>query len=120
MGVGLLLGAHVVGYGTSLTDLAVMGALTGAVLGPAQAMALPRPGTPPLGLGRRDAGPLGDRLGRHHQPPASPSSEQFTLFGASGAVTVTALLGILLHLLLPRPRRRHRRTRPRRPDGDPS
>ena len=25
--------------------------------------------------------------------------EQFTLFGASGAITVTALLGILLHLL---------------------
>src|SRR5687768_451772 len=42
MGIGLLLGAVVVDYGTSLADLAVMGALTGLVLGPAQALALPR------------------------------------------------------------------------------
>ena len=33
MGVGLLLGATVVGFRTSLADLAVMGALTGLVLG---------------------------------------------------------------------------------------
>ena len=42
MGAGLLLGASTVGYGTSLADLALMGALTGLVLGPAQALALPR------------------------------------------------------------------------------
>src|SRR5687767_4975130 len=41
MGVGLLLGAWTVGYGTSVADLALMGALTGLVLGPAQALALP-------------------------------------------------------------------------------
>ncbi|WP_329001008.1 hypothetical protein OHA18_42075 [Kribbella sp. NBC_00709] len=41
MGAGLLLGAATVGYGTSLGDLALMGALTGIVLGPAQALALP-------------------------------------------------------------------------------
>jgi hypothetical protein len=29
---------------------------------------------------------------------------QFTVFGASGAATVTALLGILLHALLPTPK----------------
>src|SRR3954463_3800891 len=34
MGAGLLLGAAVVGYGTSLADLALMGALTGLILGP--------------------------------------------------------------------------------------
>jgi hypothetical protein len=42
MGLGLLLGAVTVGYDTSLADLALMGALTGLVLGPAQALALPR------------------------------------------------------------------------------
>src|SRR6185437_10838549 len=41
MGVGLLLGATVVGFRTSLTDVAVMGALTGVVLGLAQTVALP-------------------------------------------------------------------------------
>src|SRR4051812_43638541 len=34
MGLGLLLGAVTVGYGTSLGDLALMAALTGLVLGP--------------------------------------------------------------------------------------
>src|SRR6476620_11731212 len=41
MGLGLLIGATVVGFGTDLADLAVMGALTGISLGIAQAMALP-------------------------------------------------------------------------------
>jgi hypothetical protein len=36
MGVGLLLGAWVVGYGTSLGELALMGAITGIPLGVAQ------------------------------------------------------------------------------------
>src|SRR3954466_13162368 len=41
MGIGLLLGAAAVGYRTSLADLAVMGAVTGLLLGAAQASALP-------------------------------------------------------------------------------
>src|SRR3954471_1579749 len=41
MALGLLLGAVAVDYGTSLADLVVMGALTGVVLGIAQALALP-------------------------------------------------------------------------------
>ena len=59
-------GAHAVGFGTTLADLALMGAITGLLLGAAQALALPRPSTAPLGLGRRDAGALGPRLDRHH------------------------------------------------------
>jgi hypothetical protein len=43
MGVGLLLGAIAVGFGTTLADLAAMGALTGLVLGVAQTVALPYP-----------------------------------------------------------------------------
>src|SRR5881227_3072243 len=41
MGLGLLLGAAAVGYRTSLADLALMGAITGLLLGTAQAAALP-------------------------------------------------------------------------------
>jgi hypothetical protein len=100
MGLGLLLGAVVVGYETSLADLALMGALTGLVLGPAQALAMPR----------------GTRL-RWTWAAAMPAlwalgwtattlggiavEEQFTVFGAYGAITFSALSGLLLLLLLP-------------------
>ena len=103
MGLGLLLGATVVRFQTSLLDVAVMGALTGVVLGVAQTLALPahtRRGwwwaaaTPPLWA-----------LGWTVTTLAGiPVEEQFTIFGASGAVTFSALSGLLLYgLLLPRP-----------------
>ena len=41
LGAGLMLGSWTVDYGTSLGELAAMGALTGLVLGLAQALALP-------------------------------------------------------------------------------
>ena len=100
MGLGLLLGAVTVDYQTSLPDLALMGALTGLVLGPAQALALPR----------------GTRL-RWVWAAAMPAlwalgwttttlggitvDEQFTVYGAYGAVTFSALSGLLLLRLLP-------------------
>ena len=100
MSVGLLLGAVTVGYRTSLPDLALMGALTGLVFGPAQALALPR----------------GTRL-RWVWAAAMPAlwalgwtattlggiavEEQFTVYGAYGAVTFSALSGLLLLRLLP-------------------
>jgi hypothetical protein len=100
MGLGLLLGAVVVGYETSLADLALMGALTGLVLGPAQALALPRstrlrwvwaatmPALWALGWTATTLGGIA-------------VEEQFTVFGAYGAVTFSALSGLLLHVLLP-------------------
>lgn len=100
MGLGLLLGASVVGYRTSLADLALMGALTGIVLGPAQALALPRhtdlrrawaaamPALWALGWTVTTVGGIG-------------VDKQFTIFGAYGAVTFSALSGLLLHRLLP-------------------
>ena len=100
MGAGLLLGATVVGFGTSLADVAVMGALTGAVLGVAQTVALPA-------QTRRRwwwavAMPLLWPLGWIVTTLAGiPVEEQFTIFGASGAVTFSALSGILLQQLLP-------------------
>ena len=73
MGLGLLFGATVVGFGTSLADLAVMGALTGLLLGVAQTLALPARTRYRLGVGRRDAAALGARLDRHHARRESPS-----------------------------------------------
>ena len=101
MSAGLLLGASVVGYGTSLADLALMGALTGLVLGPAQALALPR-GT------RRwvwaAALPALWALGWTVTTLGGISVEQqFTVFGAYGAITFSALSGLLLQALLPSP-----------------
>jgi hypothetical protein len=100
MGLGLLLGATAVGFRTSLADLAAMGALTGVVLGVAQALALPA-------RTRRRwwwavAMPLLWALGWTITTLARiPVEEQFTIFGASGAVTFSALSGLLLYRLLP-------------------
>jgi hypothetical protein len=100
MGLGLVLGAATVGYSTSLGDLVLMGALTGLVLGPAQALALPR----------------GTRL-RWTWAAAVPAlwalgwtattlggidvDEQWTVFGTYGAITFSAVSGVLLFRLLP-------------------
>ena len=100
MGAGLLLGAVVVGYDTSLGDLALMGALTGLVLGAAQALALPRgtrmrwvwaaamPALWALGWTTTTLGGIA-------------VDKQFTVFGAYGAVAFSALSGLLLLWLLP-------------------
>jgi hypothetical protein len=102
MGLGLLLGATAVEFQTSLADLAVMGALTGVVLGVAQAVALPTQ------TRRRwwwaAAMPHLWALGWMVTTLARiPVEEQVTIFGATGAVTFSALSGLLLYgLLLPR------------------
>ena len=100
MGLGLLLGAVVVGYRTSLPDLALMGALTGLVLGPAQALALPHgtrwrwawaaalPALWALGWTTTTLGGIA-------------VDQQFTVYGAYGAITFSALSGLLLLCLLP-------------------
>jgi len=100
MGLGLLLGAVTVGYDTDLADLALMGALTGLVLGLAQALALPRrtrvrwvwaAALPVLWALGWTATTLG----------GIAVEEQFTVYGAYGAITFSALSGLLLLLLLP-------------------
>jgi hypothetical protein len=100
MGLGLLLGAVTVGYETSLADLVLMGALTGVVLGVAQALALPRQ------IHRRwawaAAMPALWALGWTVTTLGGISVDhQFTIFGAYGALTFSALSGVLLHYLLP-------------------
>jgi hypothetical protein len=99
MGAGLLLGASVVGFGTSLGDLAIMGALTGVPLGLAQAAALP------ASARRRGlwaaALPLLWALGWTMTTVIGVDVEaQYTIFGSAGAVTVSALSGLLLQHLL--------------------
>src|SRR4051794_14181384 len=100
MGLGLLLGAAAVGYRTSLTDLAVMGAITGLLLGAAQAAALSSrvhhrwawaAAMPVLWA----LGWTTTTLGGIHV------EEQFTVYGAYGAIPFPALSGLLLHFLLP-------------------
>jgi hypothetical protein len=98
MGIGLLVGAWVVGYGTSLGELALMGAITGIPLGAAQAYLL------------RDrlanawvwaaAMPLLWALGWTVTTAGGISvDQQFAVFGAYGAITFMALSGILLDRL---------------------
>ena len=100
MGLGLLLGATAVDFRTSLADLAAMGALTGLLLGIAQTLALPA-------QTRRRSWwavmmPLLWAVGWTITTLAGiPVDEQFTIFGASGAVTFSALSGLLLNRLLP-------------------
>ncbi len=100
MGLGLLLGAALVGYDTALGDLVLMGALTGLVLGPAQALALPR-GTR-LRWTWAAAVPVLWGLGWAVTTLGGIDvEEQWTVFGAYGAITFSALSGLLLLQLLP-------------------
>jgi hypothetical protein len=101
MSTGLALAAAAVDYRTSLPDLALMGILNGLILGLAQALALPR------GLGRRRwiwaaSMPALWSLGWTVTALAKIAvDQQFIVFGASGAVVVTAITGLLLNRLLP-------------------
>ena len=95
LGTGLLLGAPAVGYGTSLPQLALTGAITGVPLGVAQALALP------AGIRRRwawaAAVPALWALGWTVTALAGVDVErQYTTFGATGALVFSLLSGLLL------------------------
>jgi hypothetical protein len=100
MGLGLLLGSWVVDYSTSLADLAVMGALTGLVLGTAQAVALP-PRTAHRWLWAAAVPALWALSWVVTTLAGIHVEDQFTIVGVSGAFTFSALSGLLLHRLLP-------------------
>ena len=77
-----------------------MGALTGLVLGVAQAVALPR--ATRLRWVWAAAMPVLWALGWTTTTLGGIAvDQQFTVFGAYGAMTFSALSGLLLHLLLP-------------------
>ena len=100
MGLGLLLGAAAVGYQTALGDLVLMGALTGLVLGPAQALVLPR-GTRLRWLWAAAVPPLWALGWTATTLGGIDVDRQWTTFGAYGAITFSALSGLLLLRLLP-------------------
>jgi hypothetical protein len=98
MGIGLLAGAWVVGYGTSVGELAAMGALAGLPVGVAQAFLLRdrvarawvwAVAMPPLWV-----------LGWTVTAAAGVGVDsQYAVFGAFGAITFMALSGVLLDRL---------------------
>jgi hypothetical protein len=100
MGSGLLVGAWAVGYRTSLSDLVLMGAITGVVLGIAQAVALP--GAARHRWAWAAAMPVLWALGWTATTLGGIDVDrQFTVFGAYGAITFSALSGLLLHRVVP-------------------
>ncbi|MFF6774099.1 hypothetical protein ACFY8W_11090 [Streptomyces sp. NPDC012637] len=100
-GLGLLLGSTLVGHRTDLASLALMGAVEGVLLGAAQAWALPR------GAARRPwlwavAMPALWAAGWTVTTLAGVGVDaRFTVFGATGALTFSALSGVLLDGILP-------------------
>ena len=112
MGIGLLVGAWAVGYGTSLGELALMGVITGIPLGAAQAYLLR--GRVANAWVWAAAMPLLWALGWTVTTAAGIDVErQFADFGALGAITFMALSGIAAG---PAPRRHRRRTGPAAPN----
>ena len=121
MGIGLMVGAWVVGYGTSLGELALMGFITGIPLGAAQAYLL-RDRLANAWLWAA-AMPILWALGWTVTTAGGIDvDQQFAVFGAYGAITFMALSGVLLDRLRattpappPNPTRR-----PRSPSSHPA
>ena len=95
LSVGLAVGAALVGYATGLGDLAVQGAVSGPAVGLAQAVVLrPRIGRVafawPVHLAATWAAgwTITTAIGVQ-------VDEQFTVFGSTGAIVVTALTAVL-------------------------
>jgi hypothetical protein len=95
--VGLAAGAALVGYDTGLGALALMGSVSGAVLGAAQGLVLVRDGRRRLALAWAAAMPVLFALGWCATSAAGIGvDEQFTVFGAAGAVVFMLLSGFVL------------------------
>jgi hypothetical protein len=95
--VGLAAGAALVGYGTDLASLALMGLVSGAMLGGAQGLVLAREGRRDLALPWAVAMPVLFALGWCASTGIGISvDDQFTVFGAAGAILFTLLSGLLL------------------------
>ena len=103
LGVGLAAGATAVGYGTALSDLVIQGLICGATVGIAQSVVIARNDTRSRGRSRAwlvYAWPahlsLAWALGWTLTTLVGVQVEdQFTVFGAAGAITVTALTSVL-------------------------
>ncbi len=100
--VGLAAGAALVGYDTDLGDLAVMGLVSGAVLGAAQGLVLAREGHRDLAVPWVMAMPVLFALGWCATTAIGVDvEEQYTVFGAAGAVLFMLLSGLVLARFMP-------------------
>jgi hypothetical protein len=100
--VGLAAGAALVGYDTDLGSLAVMGLVSGAVLGGAQGLVLAREGRRELALPWAVAMPVLFALGWSVASATGIGvDDQFTVFGAGGATLFMLLSGLLLARFTP-------------------
>ncbi len=94
---GLAVGAALVGYDTDLVALAAMGAVSGLFLGAAQGLALAAQGHKRLAVAWASAMPVLLALGWSVTTAGGISVEnQFTVFGAYGAVVFMLLSGLVL------------------------
>ena len=94
---GLTAGAALVGYETDIGALVVMGLISGAVLGAAQGFVLAREGRSRLAVPWACAMPLLFALGWIASSAIGVSvDDQFTVFGAAGALVFMGLSGLLL------------------------
>ena len=101
-GAGLAAGAALVGYDTGTGSLALMGLVSGAALGAAQGLVLLRRGDRRLAAAWGAAMPVLFALGWVAAATIGVSvEEQFTVFGASGAILFTALSGLVLARFAP-------------------
>ena len=94
LALGLAVGALVVGYETTTTQLAIMGAIQGAFVGIAQGMLLRKKFS--LWHVWMVAMPVFFSIAWVVTDGVIDSGQQFTVFGASGAVVFAILSGLLL------------------------
>jgi hypothetical protein len=100
--VGLAAGAALVGYETDLGALAVMGLVSGAALGAAQGLVLARQGRRTLALPWAAAMPVLFALGWSVASATGIGvDDQFTVFGAGGAILFMLLSGLVLARFTP-------------------
>ena len=100
--VGLAAGAALVGYDTDLGALALMGLVTGAALGAAQGLVLAREGPRGLAVPWGLAMPVLFALGWSVASVTGIGvDDQFTVFGAGGALLFMLLSGLLLARFTP-------------------
>jgi hypothetical protein len=99
--VGLAAGAELVGHDTDVVSLAVMGLVSGALLGATQGLLLARQGRA-LALAWAAAMPVLFALSWYASTGIGVDvADQFTVFGAAGAVVFTLLSGLLLARFTP-------------------